>query len=166
MAIPKRHANIAGTYFVTSRTWESRAVFQIEKPCEIFVGEICKYRDQGKYKLHGFVLMPDHFHVLLTPGPEVTIERAVQLVKGGSARQIGLLLDYKFPIWQRGFSDHRIRDWQDYQTHMRYLEQNPAKRRLVASAAEYRSSSMSGDYVMGDVPQGLKTLYGAGERHG
>jgi hypothetical protein len=38
MAIPKRHANIAGTYFVTSRTWESRAVFQIEKPCEIFCG--------------------------------------------------------------------------------------------------------------------------------
>jgi putative transposase len=102
----------------------------------------------------------------LTPGPEVTIERALQLAKGGSARQIGLLFDYNFPIWQRGFSDHRIRDWQDYQTHMRYLEQNPAKRRLVASAAEYRSSSMSGDYVMGDVPQGLKTLYGAGERHG
>jgi putative transposase len=130
------------------------------------VGAICKYRDQGKYKLHGFVLMPDHFHVLLTPGPEVTIERAVQLVKGGSARQIGLLLDYKFPIWQRGFSDHRIRDWQDYQTHMRYLEQNPAKRRLVASAAEYRWSSMSGDYVMDDVPQGLKLPGGVGERHG
>ena len=160
MAIPKRHANIAGTYFVTSRTWESRAVFKIEKRCEIFVEAICKYRDQAKYKLHGFVLMPDHFHLLLTPGPEVTIERAVQFVKGGSARRIGLELDYKFPIWQRGFSDHRIRDLQDYQSHIRYLEQNPVKRRLVERTSKYPWSSASGAYVMDDIPQGLKPLNG------
>jgi putative transposase len=158
MAAPKRHANIAGTYFVTSRTWESRAVFKTQKPCEIFIEAILKYRDQAKYKLHGFVLMPDHFHLLLTPGPDVTLERAVQFAKGGSARRIGLELNYKFPIWQRGFSDHRIRDLQDYRNHMNYMEQNPLKRRFVETPSEYAWSSASGAYVMDDGPQGLKPL--------
>jgi putative transposase len=166
MAVPKRHASVAGTYFVTSRTWESRAVFKVLGPCEIFIEAILHYRDQGKYKLHGFVLMPDHFHLLLTPGREVTVERAVQLVKGGSARRIGIALNYKFPIWQRGFSDHRIRDMQDHRDHMNYLEQNPVKRRLVEAASEYAWSSVSGAYAMDDVPQGLKPLSGVGERHG
>jgi putative transposase len=137
MAVPKRHASIAGTYFVTSRTWESRAVFKIQKPCEIFIEAILYYRDRGTYKLHGFVLMPDHFHLLVTPGQEVALERAVQFVKGGSARRIGLELNSKLPIWQRGFSDHRIRDVQDYLVHTNYLEQNPVKRRLVETAFEY-----------------------------
>jgi putative transposase len=158
MAVPKRHATIAGTYFVTSRTWESRTLFKNQKVCEIFVQVILKYRDEDKYRLHGFVVMPEHFHAILTPGPDVAVERAVQFVKGGSARQIGLALNYKFPIWQRGFSDHRIRDAQDYGDHMNYLEQNPVKRRLVELASAYEWSSATGAYVMDDVPQGLKPL--------
>jgi putative transposase len=70
MAVPKRHASIAGTYFVTSKTWESRAVFKVQRPCDSFIETILHYRDQGKYKLHGFVLMPHHFHLLLTLGQE------------------------------------------------------------------------------------------------
>jgi putative transposase len=166
MAVPKRHASIAGTYFVTSKTWESRAVFKVQGPCDSFIETILHYRDQGKYKLHGFVLMPDHFHLLLTLGQEVTVERAVQFVKGGSARRIGIALNYKFPIWQRGFSDHRIGDAQDYRVHLNYLEQNPVKGRLVESASEHGWSSAGGAFAMDEVPQGLKPLSSVGERHG
>jgi hypothetical protein len=37
MSVPKRHANIPGTYFVTSRTWQNRAIFKVAPPSEIFV---------------------------------------------------------------------------------------------------------------------------------
>jgi putative transposase len=67
-------------------------------------------------------------------------------------------LNYKFPIWQRGFSDHRIRDSQDYRNHMNYLTQNPVKRRLVETPSEYAWSSASGAFVLDDEPQGLKPL--------
>src|SRR5690348_16986420 len=100
MSIPKRHAKIPGTYFVTSRTWESRALFKIDPPCELFVKSLLHYRDEGRYQLHAFVLMPDHFHILLTPGESVSLERAVQFVKGGSARGMGQKLLMRFPVWQ------------------------------------------------------------------
>jgi REP element-mobilizing transposase RayT len=38
------------------------------------------YREQNKYLLHEFVVMPDHFHLILTP-IGITLERAMQLVK-------------------------------------------------------------------------------------
>jgi putative transposase len=158
MAIPKRHARVSATYFVTSRTWESRAIFTAATPCEIFVESLLLYRDEAAYEVEGFVLMPDHFHVLLTPGQGTALERAVQFIKGGSARRIGEAMNFRFPLWQRGFSDHRIRDMADYAAHVGYLEQNPVKRKLVASPLEYRWSSASGAFSMNEVPQGLKPL--------
>ncbi len=167
MAVPKRHGSIPGTYFVTSRTWESRAIFKMAPPCEIFTESLLHYRDQGSYQLHGFVVMPDHIHVLLTPGDDMALERAVQFIKGGSARAIRERLQYRFPVWQRGFSDHRIRDAADYESHVRYLEQNPVRKRMTEQPGEYAWSSASGTFRMDEVPQGLKPLRtAAADRHG
>jgi putative transposase len=117
-----------------------------------------KYRDAEEFALHGFVLMPDHFHVLLTPGQDKTLERCVQMIKGGSAHAIRDERGMTFPVWQRGFSDHRIRDLADLMIHKRYIEQNPVKANLVVNPREYRWSSISGAVPLDEVPQGLKPL--------
>jgi putative transposase len=156
MAVPKRNAQAAGTYFVTSRTWERHALFFVEQNCLIFVETLLHYRDQGTFALHSFVLMPDHFHILLTPGSDMTLERAVQFIKGGSAHRLRGERPSTSPVWQRGFSDHRIRDRGDYESHVRYIERNPIRKRLVTSAKDYRWSSASGNYNMDSIPQGLK----------
>jgi len=158
MAVPPRRTHIPGTYFVTSRTWESRKIFTRPTVCELFIEVLLCYRDQGSYLLHAFVLMPDHVHVLLTPGPTTTLERAVQFMKGGSSRSICQATHSRFPVWQRGYSDHRIRDLQDCESHMRYIAQNPVRWRLVQSAAEYPWSSACGRFPMDELPQGLKPL--------
>jgi len=147
-----------GTYFVTSRTWESRKLFVNAAACESFVETLLHYRTEGAYLLHAFVLMPEHFHILLTPARNASLERAIMYIKGGSARRIGEKLDLKLPVWQRGFSDHRICDFRDYVAHAGYVEQNPVKRRLVGVPGEYPWSSVSGRYELDDPPQGLKPL--------
>ena len=156
MAVPPRRTRIPGTFFVTSRTWESRKIFTKSTACEIFMEVLLHYRSEGAYFLHAFVLMPDHFHMLLTPGPTTTLERAVQFIKGGSARRISQRLNFRFPVWQRGFSDHRIRDAQDYAAYLRYIEENPVKRCIVLAAKEYSWSSVSGRVLVDEPPQGLK----------
>ncbi|MFZ0882310.1 MAG: transposase [Candidatus Acidiferrales bacterium] len=158
MSIPKRRQNVPGTYFVTSRTWQSRPIFKAASPCEVFIESLMHYREDGAYNLHEFVLMPDHFHVLLTPSDEVTLERAVQFIKGGSAKRIRERLLFRFPVWQRGFSDHRIRDAADYESHARYVAGNPVKKHLAAQVVDYPWSSASGKFRMDEVPQGLKPL--------
>jgi putative transposase len=145
-----------GTYFVTSRTWESRALFNHPESYRIFVDSLLHYRQEGAYLLHAFVLMPDHFHVLITPATDRTIERATQYIKGGSSRRLTLEKNLHFPVWQRGFSDRRVRDCSDYENHVRYIGENPVRKKLAEIAREYLWSSASGNYALDEPPQGLK----------
>lgn len=134
--------------------------------CNVFVEVLKQYRDQGHYTLHAFVLMPEHFHVLITPADNVMLERAVQFIKGGSAHKIREARKLAFPVWQRGFSDHRVRDIDDYLTHVEYIEKNPVKRKIVGSPSEHEWSSARSDVALDDVPQRLKPLVRAAVRHG
>jgi putative transposase len=71
------------TYVLTAVTHQCRRVFQQTTIAELFIATLFRYRDSGKFQLHAFVVMPDHVHVLLTPAPDMAIERAAQLIKGG-----------------------------------------------------------------------------------
>jgi len=98
------------------------------------------YRRAGKFQLHAFVLMPEHVHLLFTPANDVTLERAVQLIKGGYSHAFGQEFGKHKEVWQRGFTDHRIRDGADFERHREYIHRNPVAARL-AEGAEYRYCS-------------------------
>jgi len=156
MSTPKRQIHAPGTYFITTRTWQSHALFFNETNANTVIETLLGYRDAGHYQLHSFVVMPEHIHVLVTPADEISLERAVQFIKGGSSHRIGLLSNRKFPLWQRGYSDHRVRDADDYAMHVAYIELNPVKRRLVANAEDYRYSSAHPGFTLDPIPQRLK----------
>jgi putative transposase len=135
MSIPSR-SDRTGTFFVTSATYNRRRLFQVAANAELFLETLQQYRREGHYKLHAFVVMPDHIHLLLTP-QGITIERAVGLVKGGFSHRLAS----KFPVWQRGFTDHRVRDRDDFETRRNYIHQNPVRAGIVELCDSYPYSS-------------------------
>jgi putative transposase len=163
--IPQRVHNF-GTYFITAPSFEHRSIFHHTRLAELLIETLLHCRTERKYLLHEFVIMPDHLHLIFTP-IEITLERAMQFVKGGfshSARKQGF---GNLEIWQKGFTDHRIRDAEDYDVHAAYTHMNPVKAGLCEVPEQYLYSSASGRFVLDRVPQGLKPdLVGAGERHG
>jgi len=106
----------------------------------LFLQTLYSYRRQGKFELHAFVLMPEHFHLLLTP-KAITLERALQFIKGGYSHAVKENLKSPIEIWERGFTDHRIRDAEDFVHHRMYIHQNPVERKLVAESSEFRYCS-------------------------
>jgi putative transposase len=134
MAIPAR-ASRPGTFFVTSGTHNRRRLFQAERPAELLIETLQHYRTEGHYKLHAFVVLPDHIHLLLTP--QATLERAIGVIKGGFSHRLAS----KLPIWQRSFTDHRIRDAADFNIRRNYIHQNPVSARLCESSEAYPYSS-------------------------
>jgi REP-associated tyrosine transposase len=100
--------------------------------------------------------MPEHFHILITPS--VSLERAVQFVKGGFSYRAKKELESSMEIWQTGFSDHRIRDAKDYRVHIEYIYRNPVGRNLVDSAADYPYCSAFPGCRKDEIPQWLKPL--------
>jgi putative transposase len=145
------------TYFVTSETSERRPFFKYERWAKLFLEILFHYRAEARYQLHEFVLMPDHFHLIFTP--KESLEKAVQLIKGGFSRQASLQFETKHNIWQRGFADHRIRDIEDYMKHKHYIWLNPVKAKLCELAKEYPySSALPEEWGLDAVPRGLKPL--------
>jgi putative transposase len=123
-----------GTYFVTFSTWQRRRLFVIEPYVRLFLKILYGYRRQGKFLVHAFVLMPEHVHLLLTPANDVTLERAIQLIKGGYSHAFGL--EFRGgEVSQRGFTDHRVRDAEDFQAHREYIHQNPVKTKVGGDGA-------------------------------
>lgn len=129
-----------GTYFVTFSTFQRTRLFIIESYVRLFLKTLYCYRRQGKFQLHAFVLMPDHVHLLFTPAEALTLERAIQLIKGGYSHAVGQQIGHR-GIWQKGFTDHRIRDANDFSGHRLYIHQNPVMGKLAASPVEYRYCS-------------------------
>jgi len=141
---------------LTFSTWHHRKLFPVEAYARLLLKTLFHYRREGRFLLHAFVLMPDHVHLLLTPAQDVTIERAVQLIKGGYSHALGTLIGRNSEVWQRGFTDHRIRDDQDFVHHRNYIHQNPVVGRLVLNASEYRYCSLFPDSSLIPGPQRLK----------
>jgi REP element-mobilizing transposase RayT len=109
MSIPRRNSDPSHviledrTFFVTASIWGKRSLLQSDRAARLFVENIFDYRAQRKYRLHEFVVMPDHFHVLITVGAGMTIERAVQLIKGGFAFELGGNWDFMLRSGRRVF---------------------------------------------------------------
>ena len=162
MAIPSRRADpadvvaYARTFFVTSSIVGKRRLLQSARSAELFIGVLYHYRSLRKYLLHDFVVMPDHFHVLITVGSNISIERAVQFIKGGFAFRAGRELGFHSPIWERGFSEVRVRDAKAFRRIREYIAHNPVEARLVRSPAEYPHSSSNPAFTLDEVSQWLK----------
>ena len=106
----------------------------------LFIKTLFHYRDEKKFLLHEFVVMPNHFHLLLTP-TAIALERAVQFIKGGFSYRAKKEFNLNIEIWERGYVDHRIRDAGDYNRHVIYIHQNPVEANMVKPAKEYLYSS-------------------------
>jgi putative transposase len=115
-----------------------------------------EYRDRGNYALHEFVVMPNHLHLLLTPGISTSLERAMQLIKGGSSHEIHRVRGTSSPIWQSGFHESRVRDSHDYQVKADYIFFNPVASKLVDHPKDWPFGSASGRYQLDPIPQRLE----------
>jgi REP element-mobilizing transposase RayT len=155
MSTIKHRVRQAGVYFVTTDTWQRRILFKKPKLAEIVVDQLLQCRDRGLYQLHAFALMPDHLHVLLTPGADVSLEKVMQMIKGGSSFRIKKELLYQFPIWHEGFHDRWMRDQSEYQPRLNYIVQNPVVAKLVLAPSKYAWSSASGKWQMDEAEFGI-----------
>ncbi|MGA8743699.1 MAG: transposase [Terracidiphilus sp.] len=126
--------NQSSACFVSTQTAQRQPFFRHERWANLLRETILHYCDNG-YSLHAYVIMPDHLHLLITP--KGSLERAIQLIKGGFSFRAKREFAWKSDIWQPGLSDHRIRDEEDWKNHLGYIRRNPVEARLVEDAGAF-----------------------------
>jgi putative transposase len=95
---------------------------------------------EERYELRAWVVMPNHVHLLF----RVEATPMCQLVegwKGYTAKVANKLTGQKGRFWQEGYWDTYMRDNRHEDCARRYIENNPVKARLTASAKDWRWSS-------------------------
>jgi REP element-mobilizing transposase RayT len=92
--------------------------------------------DGARYRLQAWVLMPNHVHVVLDVH-DTPLSQLVKVWKGRTAREANLVLGRRGAFWQDDYYDTRVRDGAHLAQAIRYVEQNPAKARLVRDAREW-----------------------------
>jgi putative transposase len=125
------------TYPVTAVTAQRRRLFQVTSTAELLERTIFDYRGQGKFVLHAFVIMPDHFHALITQAPDVSLEKAMQFIKGGFSFRLKSKLD----VWMRSFNESQIMTKEKFMSCVRYIEENPVRRGLLSTPQDHPFSS-------------------------
>ena len=103
----------------------------------LLIDALRSYVAAGRFILHDFVVMPDHIHLLLTLDQTMSVEKAMQLVKGGFSYRAKKGLGYTGEVWQRGFSEVRILDRKSFLQHRDYIDQNPVKAGLADSPEKF-----------------------------
>jgi len=96
---------------------------------EILREEFMKY-DGVRYMLHGYVVMPNHVHLLFSLAVGISLDKMVGSWKRICARRINESLGKKGALWQKDYFDRIIRSWEQMLRVARYVRRNPLKAKL------------------------------------
>jgi putative transposase len=140
------------TYFVTIVTAQRRRFFQVEDKARLFLDVLQSQREKGRMQIHAFVVMPDHVHLLLTPAEDVSLEKAMQFIKGGYSFRLKSKLD----VWERSFNEVQILFPDKFAACRIYVEQNPVRERLVIAAEDFPYGSAAHLDMVDPTPSHLR----------
>ncbi len=82
----------------------------------------------------------------------------MQFIKGGFSHRFMKDTGSKMEIWERSFTNHRIRDWKDYARHRGYIYFNPVRAMLAQCPQDYPYSSARDGFSIDAAPQRLKPV--------
>ncbi len=78
-----------------------------------------------QYRLHGYVVMPNHIHALVSPLGEHTLSKIIQSWKSISSRKIKKIMGLDGSVWQKESFDHIVRNPESLEKFKRYIAENP-----------------------------------------
>ena len=114
-----------------------RRLLQSERNAGLLIDVLRSLVAEHRFRLHDFVIMPYHIHLLIEVAEEMTIEKAMQLVKGRFSYRLKKETSYLGEVWQRGFSEVQVLGKESYEKHRNYIAMNPVKAGLVDSPEKY-----------------------------
>ena len=112
-------------------------LLQSERNAGLIIDVLRSLVSERKFELHDFVIMPDHVHLLLTVHDGMTIEKAMQFVKGRFSHRLKHEFGYFGEVWHRGFTEAQVLNRESLEAHREYIAQNPVKAGLAASVGEF-----------------------------
>ena len=156
----KRHYGAGDLHFITCSCYQRKPWLDTGERRDLFLKVLEEVRKQHRFVVLGYVVMPEHFHLLISEPQVGTPSTAMQSVKQRFAQRVvprcrqrhpaQRPLSEPMPIWQPRFYDFNV--WTEHKRieKLRYMHRNPVKRGLTEEPEQWRWSSYR-SYAFGEV---------------
>jgi putative transposase len=154
----RRYYSDGNIYFVTAVTANRQKILTLH--IDKLLKSIDKYIIEMKFNLIAFVILPEHFHMVIDPKSN-NLSDIMRNIKLSFSKQLrNANRTYSGIVWQRRFWDHQIRNQDDMNRHIDYIHYNPVKHGLVKDPFVWKQSSINQYLANGFYPRdwGIKEI--------
>jgi putative transposase len=144
----KRLQQARDVHFLTFSCYHRKAKFNDRRAFSMFLAALERVRAAYGLCIYGYVIMPEHVHLLLNEPERDALAKAMQSLKQGVARQLALRAGE--PFWQARYYDFNVWSERKFVEKLRYIHRNPVKRGLVERPEDWEWSSFR-HYACGEV---------------
>lgn len=141
------------SHFVTFSCYRRQPRMNTSATCALFLETLERAREQFSLRIYGYVVMPEHIHLLLSEPDSATLSDAIHFLKLSSAKQkqnVSAEQTGTRHFWQKRYYDRNIRSASDFAEKLRYIHRNPVKRGLCEKPEDWPWSSFR-HYALGAV---------------
>jgi putative transposase len=146
----KRFHETGQNHFLTFSCYHRKPKLAAPGASEVFVSALERVRNSYILCVYGYVVMPEHVHLLINEPERNTLAQALKSLKQGVARQLALRAAE--PFWQERYYDFNVWSEHKFIEKLRYLHRNPVARGLVAKPEDWPWSSFC-HYATGETGQ-------------
>lgn len=154
--MPSHYDETSHAHFLTFGSYHHKRLFAIPGMPDLFCNHLDQARMSCGFQVWAYVVMPDHIHLLVWPGPGWTITEILETVKRPFAIRAVQYLEENFPkavpgythpngqrrIWQAGGGyDRNIYTEAALRKAMIYIHDNPVRKGMCGAPEEYEWSS-------------------------
>ena len=139
----RRFQESGQSHFVTFSCYHRQAYFTTPEVFDLFVECLEAMRRGFEMCVYGYVVMPEHVHLLLSEPPQAALAEALHYLKLSFAKRMRSRRSAgeSGTFWQKRYYDRNVRDYREFSVKLRYMHRNPVKRGLVQSPGEWKWSS-------------------------
>jgi putative transposase len=161
MVLYRRNFLPGGTFFITATLADRHATTSLVANIGLLRRALRTSRRERPFLIDAVVVLPDHLHIIMTLPPDDAdfsgrlrrfkslFTRLVAAHDGAGERN----RRGEYPLWQRRFWEHTIRDQADFARHVDYTHYNPVKHGLVPRASDWPHSSFHRYVKLGILPK-------------
>ena len=172
-------------HFLTFSCYHRQPRFNSPQACDLFLDCLEAMRQRFAMRIYGYVIMPEHVHLLVSEPDRETLADAMHFLKLSFAKRLKSIVPTvpqvrgrsvaanlghtefqptTTPFWQKRYYDRNLRDEDEFTLKLRYLHRNPVARGLVTNPADWKWTSFRHYALREKAPVQIESQWTATDR--
>jgi putative transposase len=133
-----RYQHTGDLHFITFSCFRHRPILGTPEARDLFLTLLERTRELYDFHILGYVVMPDHVHLLVSEPAKVPLSQAIQILKQRFSKTRP-----ESEVWESRYYDFNVKTEDKRAEKLQYIHQNPVRRGLVTNPADYPWSSFN-----------------------